>query len=605
MTTRHVHWLPGNKGTQSPNNVIWFDTETTQTKGDDGLDYHALWFGYACYQRRSKGLEWEGEQWYRFDGIDAFWDWVIAKTRSKTRLYLLCHNGSFDLPVLSAFTQLPARGYKLTNVAGDAPPLILTWRSGNRVIKFLDTLNWWRMPLQTIGTNIGLPKLPMPSPDAPDEEWERYGRRDVEIIKDVFQAWLAFIRTNDLGGFAPTLASQAMNAYRHRFMSHQILIDNNTQATELSRSSYLGARTECFQIGQFTGEYFYLDVNSMYPSVMLDGEFPRAIRGRYWRPSDNQVDEWLNECCVTALCRIKTEDPVYPVIHGGKLIFPVGEFMTHLATPELRHAVNHGHVTMVERIAVYDKAQLFHDYIKTIYGMRLDAQRQGDDVNAWLYKTMLNSLYGKFGQRGRFYTTIGECNPNLVEVDTEIIYETEEIRHIRRFGGLEQQLQIDGESRNSFPAIASHVTSYARLKLYNAIQTAGRENCYYCDTDSLIVNLRGFQRMEVFLDQRQLGKWKLENRISKMTIHGPKDYVLDTVTRTKGVRSNALWLAPNKIEQDQFMGLQGLLRLGSLNAPVSFKINKTLKRSYTKGIVNESGLVTPIRLTLDGQSCDD
>ena len=111
--------------------------------------------------------------------------------------------------------------------------------------------------------------------------------------------------------------------------------------------------------------------------------------------------------------------------------------------------------------------------------------------------------------------------------------------------------------------------------------------------------------MGAFLDQRQIGKWKLESCISKMTIHGPKDYTLDDVSRTKGVRSNALWLAPNKIEQDQFMGLQGLLRLGSLNAPVSFRINKTLKRSYTKGIVDESGLVAPIRLTLDGQTCDD
>jgi len=595
---RRVHWLPGNKSSQMPTNCIWFDTESKSGPGLDGITRHQLWFGYACYQRRSRDVQWENEQWLRFDDKESFWEWVVARCRAKTRLYLFCHNGVYDLPILHAFTELPARGFRLKSAVGDAPPLILTWQNGNRVIKFLDTLNWWRLPLSIIGENIGLPKLPMPEKDASAALWEQYGKRDVEVIQSVVKSWIAFLRENDLGGFAPTLASQALGAYRHRFMPTKILIDNNHKATQLSRNSYLGARTECFRIGSYVGEYFYLDVNSMYPSVMLDGYFPHQIRGCYWRPSDKQVDGWLKECCVIAHCLVRTEEPVYPIVHEGKLVFPVGEFYCHLATPELAHAIECGHVQLIERIAVYDRFKLFAEYISSIYKMRLQAKRDGDPVNTWLFKNMLNSLYGKFGQRGRFYKTVGECDPNEVMSYPEICPDTNEVRHIRRFGGIEQVLQVDGESSNSFPAIASHVTSYARLKLYEAITLAGRQNCFYCDTDSLVVNYKGFKNMHNVLDQNALGKWKLEKRVKSMQIHGPKDYQFDGVTRTKGVRASANWLDANTVEQDQFVGLKGLLRLGSLNEPVSFKTTKTLQRVYTKGIVGTNGVVQPLRLVL-------
>ena len=45
--------------------------------------------------------------------------------------------------------------------------------------------------------------------------------------------------------------------------------------------------------------------------------------------------------------------------------------------------------------------------------------------------------------------------------------------------------------QESFPAIASAVTSYARAYLYNLIQIAGYHHCYYSDTDSLIVDKQG------------------------------------------------------------------------------------------------------------------
>lgn len=609
------HYLGRNHSSQIPSNCIWFDTETNEDTDSEGMQHHKLWFGYAVYQRRLRDNEWEPEQWLRFDTIDMFWEWVVSRCRKKTRLFLFSHNGAFDLPVMDAFRQLPERGFELINAIADAPPLILEWvlydyydkphpgvtdpermnmkRRRVATIKFIDTLNIWRMALSKIGESVGLPKLEMPQKNAPPEAWDVYGKNDVKVIQRVILKWFEFIRNNDLGGFSPTLASQSFNAYRHRFMQTPIFIDANERATVLARAAYVGGRTECFRLGIYTGDFYLLDFNSFYPSVMASGVYPNKLVGVYSRPKFDDVLEWMDYFSLLADVTIETDEPCYPIESEHKLIFPIGTFRVCLATPEFKYAIEHDHIKTIHRVAIYEQAELFHDFITTLYDLRLQALAEGRTVDVWLYKILMNSLYGKFGQRGRVFETVGSCDFNIIEIEDWYDADTKESFQIRRFGGIEQKLSHEGEGRNSHPAIAAHVTSYARLKLWKAAKQAGLENVWYCDTDSLVVNLEGYTRLTDQLDQHKLGSLALEKRLTQLTIHGCKDYTFDSVTRTKGVRANALWTGPNSVVQDQFVGLRGLLRRGNLSAPLVFSQTKTLKRHYDKGRVSSSGRVTP------------
>lgn len=619
---RFPHFLPKNKASQIPSNCLWFDTETKSKTDKLGREEQHLWFGYACYQRRIKGTEWEAEQWLRFTEIGPFWEWVIARCRAKTRLYLFCHNGAFDLPVMDAFEQLPKHGFRLTSAVADAPPLILTWKRGGtgcpeykrlreeigpsvkpkplETIKFVDTLNIWRLPLDSIGQSVGVRKLSMPQDNSPQDEWEDYGKRDVEVIQSVTKAWFKFIRENDLGGFSPTLASQSFNAYRHRFMPHPIFIDANPNAIELSRGSYVGGRVECFKIGRYTGEFYYIDVNSMYPSVMVSNKFPCRLVSVYKRPRPDEIEHWLKDHAMIVDCDIETDAPAYPVILNNKLMFPIGRFRVSLAKPEFEYAYRHGHVKNMHQIALYESAPLFKDFITEIYNMRLAAKEAGDEINSWLYKILMNSLYGKFGQRGRVYETVESCDPNEIWSRPSINMDTGVRTNMRAFGGIVQHQMNDGESRESHPAIASHVTSAARMLLWNAIAKAGRDHVYYCDTDSMVVDAEGYARMHDDIDDSKLGKWKLERQLSDLVIHGCKDYEFDDIIRTKGVRASALWIAPNRVEQVQFLGLAALLKEGQLRAPVVRQMTKTLKRVYDKARVYPSGDTSPWILPDDG-----
>lgn len=584
-----------------PSNCIWVDTETKYKLDGEGRQHHYLWFGWACYQRREKGKEWSKPEWLRFETIAEFWEWLNSKCRKKTRLYLFAHNGAFDLPVLHAFTEVPKLGFKLKSAVADAPPLILTWRGDKRTIKFIDTLNIWRQPLEQIGKMIGHKKLRMPDPDAPQADWNAYGKQDVEVIRQAVLAWLDFLVENDLGYFSPTLASQAFNTYRHRFMKTPIFIDAKDNALEISRAAYVGGRTECFKLGHHRGEFYYIDVNSMYPAVMRANLYPSRLVSVYGRPDTSELTKWAAMFTMVGEVDIKTTLPIYPVIMAGKLVFPIGEFTATLAHPELLCAIERGHAQKVHRVACYEKAELFTEFIDEIYAMRLKAKADGNAVQSWMFKILMNSLYGKFGQRGRRFETIDECDPNEIDAWLEVDADTGDVRNLRKFGGIVQEWISEDESRHSFPAIAATVTSYARQLLWDAIETAGRENLYYCDTDSMVVNRAGFDRIQHLMDDSRLGYWKLEETFSELTIYGPKDYVFGSTARTKGVRANALWLSPNRIEQDRFVGLKGLLREKNLTGPIVHKIEKQLSREYTKANVYADGSVSPVIATVSSE----
>lgn len=595
-TKRRAHWLKGNLANQSPQCCIWVDTETKPTPLDDGSEAHYLDFGMAAYARRAANGRWTRPEWITFTERAEFWDWVSTKTRPKVRTYIFAHNGAFDLPVLGAFTELPDRGWHIHRAVCDAPPMDITWRNENRSIRFIDTLNIWRMPLSELGKSVGLRKLRMPDHKASEARHLAYCRRDVKVIMRAMIKWLDFLKSNDLGGFQPTLASQALGTYRHRFMHYQIGIHNNHDAMHLERDSYVGGRTECFKLGRYEGEFYYIDVNSMYPSVMRGNLYPCRLSSWTDKAKLRHLERWRSEYCVIANVTLTTSMADYPLVHDGKLVFPVGTFNVSLAGPELYRALDAGHIKEVHQAAIYHPAELFTGYVDYVYNSRLKAKADGNAVDSHSFKILANSLYGKFGQRGRRYENIGTCAPNLIAIEDEWNDETHEFTTRRYFGGVVQEYKSEGESFNSFPAISSYVSSYARVVLADAITAAGRQNCYYCDTDSLVVNRCGWEKITHLIDQDRLGYWGLDRILDSIELRGPKDYTFDGDTKVKGVRKNAVWLSDDTVSQDQFVGFRGLVRHGSLDAPIVKRITKKMRRVYTKGKPAANGEVSPLEI---------
>ena len=594
---RFSHFLKGNLRSEQVHSACWVDTETQERPLSDGGVEHRLVFGWACYQRTRRGGAWLKPEWHRFTSRAGFWAWLESRLRPRTRTFVFAHNWAFDAPVLGVFTDLLARGWMMTGAIIDSPPVIIKLRRDTMTLTLLDTLNWWRVPLKSLGESLSLPKLEMPSRRAGRAAWDRYARRDVEIIHAALHAWWVFLARYDLGGFAPTLASQAFRAFRHRFLSHPILIDDHTEALDLARRSLHGGRVECFRIGRVRGPVYHLDVNSMYPYVMHEHQFPTVLRLCARRVTIKECQTWLETMCVTADCSLRTEEPCYPSWIDNRLCFPVGCFRAVLSTPELRHAIAHGHLVAIHQAAVYERAPIFHRFIAEVYALRQEAAARGDEVNRYLLKILMNSLYGKFAQRGTTWETVGEAEDDDARVWTEIDADTGEITHFRQFAGQQQRRSRATEAFDSHPAIAAHVTAEARMHLWTLATRAGFANVYYCDTDSLMLNKDGARRLEPWIDPSRLGYLKLEARYPRLTLYGPKDYIAGSHRVVKGVRLTAQWIDDNTVVQERWSRLIGMIRSGRLDAPTTHQQQKVLQRTYQKGTVLPSGQVLPLRVT--------
>lgn len=591
--SRRAHYIKDNKVSEYPQQAIWFDTETKQDKLNETTLYHTLNFGWLCYMRRHRDGIWSDEDWYRFTTRSAFWEYVVSHVRDQSKLYLFCHNTSFDLPVLDVFNSLPNYGYTLRTAIIDAPPTILRFRNGSKCIMILDTLNIWRMPLKYLGKEIGLDKLEMPEDNDLGISWDTYGRRDVEIIRNACLLWWTFLETNDMGSFAPTLAGQAMRIFRHKYMRHKIFIDTNEKALKLTREGYYGGRTECFRIGRYRDSFSLLDFNSHYPATMAYNQFPCKLLSHTVHPTMDLLQTWLTTYSVCARVVLRTNIPFCPIRDRHKLLFPVGEFQAVLSTPEITYALANAEILEVLEAAVYEKAFLFTEYMLDFYKKRLDAKVAGQKVEAFIYRKLINSFYGKWGQDGAKWKEQENIEDLKSKRWFELNADTGEVTWYRQLGGLIQRKLSDNESLDSFPAVAGHVTAHARMELWSIIQQAGLEHVYYCDTDSVLVDSVGRRNLEFRMDSSKLGGLSLKGEYDDIEIWSAKDYRFGDKSKTKGVRRDAEWIDTHTVRQCQWSGLRGMLASGVLDKPITKTIIKHLNRSYDKGTVLSDGRVQP------------
>lgn len=598
---RFCHTLRKNHSSETIHSLCCVDCESYLVKVTPQKSEHHLRFGIAWFGVRYTSGEWGAGEWFTFHTPREFWQWLYSKMRPKTKTYLFAHNTSFDFPLLDIFNECHRIFGKPKLAVIEAPPTIIRYSKDKRTLICLDSLNIWRESLKRVGEILHIEKMDMPGFGDADEIWERYCKNDVEILRQAVMKWANFILKRDFGGFATTVPAQAMRLYRHRFMTHDVVIDTHEPSLKLSRESYHGARTECFRLGKLRGGWTCLDVNSMYPYVMREYEYPRALQGYTKCVNVGGLQRLLQDYACVARVQLSTEENAYPLYDGKKLVFPVGEFETCLTSPELCYALEHNHVKGVLEVATYHRAKLFTEFVDVLYKMRLEADASSDPTDSTLIKKLMNGFYGKWGQNGRKYTNYGETTDLSCKSYRIIKYETGEIMQYRQLGGLVQIFKDEGESSESFPAIASHITAYARLHLYKIIQEAGYENVSYCDTDSIFVRSCATARLRSVTSATRIGYLKVEKTARNIEIRGPKDYTFGDKTRIKGVTSKAKRVSINEYEQERWSQFVGLANSDHFAHPTTETITKHLRRQYDKGEVDKAGRVHPRRLHLDAQ----
>ena len=597
LLMRREHLLGHNKITALPHEYIFIDTETKGENISDCEEEHHLWFGYAVYHRIRTDDRDDNREVFYINDENTFWDWVESKCRPNIRLWLFAHNMSYDFRILHGFSQLQSRKWEMGIPIFDKLRFLIRYKKSNVTIMVSDTMNYFTVSLAQLGDSIGFAKLKMPTNESALDDWKTYCLRDVEVIERVILDFREFVLSEDLGNWGVTAARQALNAYQHRFIMHTIEIHNNENASNLEIECYHGGRVEAFRIGQIPWSPVYkLDVNSMYPYVMATQEYPTALLEYIADISPTKLKDVIKNVIVLGYCEVDTDEPVYCRTEDGKLTFPIGRFGVSLTHAEIEYALENGHLIRLIEGYIYRKQPIFTDYVNYFYAKRRYYKKTNNLAFNLFCKLMLNSLYGKFGQRVPQTVIIGKAPEDKATVEYHYDLVTGERWREIVIGGIRYKEGERKLSYNSFPAIAACVTGYARIYLWKLIKEAGIENVAYVDTDSLLVNQEGYKHLSYRLDPDKLGMLKLEEKGKVAIIKGLKDYSVDETVHIKGVRPNAPEISEGVYQVQQVPGIRTNLLRNEMEKVVFVKLQKRLSRDYDKGVIMASGKIEPFIL---------
>lgn len=634
-------YLQRNESTRFPSSVLVFDTEThpEQVRGHAGKHFHRLRLWCAKHWRFEKGkrTRCQSVSWH---DTGAFWDYVYKHTSPYKPLYCFAHNIGFDLTTLRFWRELDAGNITLRQpkhwrgskapvgddkerdgilCLTDPPTIIEAWipNSRNRII-FLDTLNYWRCSLAELGDEFGIAKNPMPAFDAPREEWEVYCWQDVAILEAAVVSLEQFIREHDCGVFKYTIGSQALASFKHAHMRHKIVLHRDEYPLELEREAYRGgevrlgfcghivpaggvdrlttADESLHNIPERSGPVHVLDCQSFYPAMMKGNSFPIELLGSVVEPGIDTLWALIQRHFIIAEVTVQTDNYTYPVKIDGRSMNACGRFRTVLCGKELFAAMERKNVKSVGRVSWYRHAPIFDRFVDYWFAQRQKAKADGKAETEMMIKTLMNSLFGKFGQRReRWRERKGKIAIRPWGTYWDWDEETNDYQFFRSVAGRVQANEHGGESAESFPAIAAAVTSYGRFHMEELRRIAGHGEWYYQDTDSLHVSSVGLERLKSAnaVQDGVAGKLRLLGTYQTAEYRGIKDYTLDDVRVIAGIKKNAVEAERGVFRQLEFQKLASILSAVPNDGVMVTERTVEITHSLPPGRVLVDGTVLP------------
>ena len=389
---------------------------------------------------------------------------------------------------------------------------------------------------------------------ADDPELLQYLRDDCIGLYQVLEKFFHWPLIRETG-ISFTIASQALKVFRSTLNDRILGCPVNSKDPEFNvdkfvRKSYFGGRTEVFKpYFKEPGEKLScFDINSLYPSVMRDFEFPTTFKRWSWKYDPNEMGFWEATVEVPrdmyvpplgALLKIDSETKQVSRVADssmGKFIFPSGTFSGIWTSIELEYAKSVGvKILEIGKGAIFENGgYIFKDFIDELWDMRQRAEK--DSVDSFICKLLLNSCYGRFGlnlEREQLVIDEGQAGVGLSSYEFETGREIEGAKEIFRFV---RETQTIASFTNV--AIASWVTAQARIRMHKHYMKH-QDHLYYTDTDSAFI--RDFGQIE---SSKKLGEFKYEYSAGEACFLLPKAYGLADIT---GLKIKEEWIKAKNV----------------------------------------------------------
>lgn len=361
----------------------------------------------------------------------------------------------------------------------------------------------------------------------------------------------------------PTLPSVAFSLFRTHYLKKNFIPMISGQIAKDIRLSYTGGSTDMYIPTNSVKEelvYCY-DINSLFPAAMA--EYPMPIgKATYF---EGDIRKYKPDAFGFFYCRVTTPEQLeHPILQthvktkgGLRTVAALGTYEDMLFSAEIDNAMKIGYKFDILWGYTFKKGYIFKDFVNKLYKFRIQYSKE-NPMN-FIHKIILNSLYGRFGMDDRFKTSIlinKEDYPNFEKVnygrildittlDNSLLIEIES-------DDTNTMLDNGSETHNVNVSIASAITAYARIVM-SQFKNNPKLKLFYTDTDSIHTNLSPTEMNELYpgiIDNKSLGKLKIENIVTKAFYIAPKVYYLKTIDNKIIIKVKGLNKTDSLSEED-------------------------------------------------------
>lgn len=562
-TDRPWHFIRPNEANRYPRRIICFDSEA-RIRETSKYERQTFRLAVASYDVISGEtlLPVKSEQSVFMEPLH-LWEWVTARTKSKTRTVVFAHNLSYDLRITDGLRLLHSLGWELTFLTLDTNRTVARFKRKTATLILCDTSSWFPGSLDKIADRVGLRKVPLPSQTATETDWTNRCTRDVEITRAAVLQLLRWLESNDMGSFRLTGPAQAMAAYRHRFMPRNgLLVHRDPDALAAERRAVWAGRCEVWRHGEVKGPLHEWDYKLAYLNIAREIDLPVRLRGCMDEPSVSNVLRLARNRRVLCDVYIKTESPTVPAKGPEGIVWPIGEFSTTLWDNELRLAIDNGAQVDISRAWVYMRWPALTEWANWLLGQLGPEGLPADSLMRLMLKDWARSLVGRFGSRWPQWDKVAKLPDSKLELLPYYDKETGETGAYLQNGTdwFERSGYI--EAPDSMPAVMGIIMAEARCRLWQAMQTVGFDNVVYCDTDSIVTTKEG--DFALYAEGKSA---LLENLVPKAEYKrglflGPRQIQLNTELRVAGLPKTAIQQGPRTFEAEIWEGLPESIRSG-------------------------------------------
>lgn len=351
-------------------------------------------------------------------------------------------------------------------------------------------------------------------------------------------------------------SSMAMKIYRTKFIATDIPILPLNIENEI-RESYRGGHTEVYRcVGH---NLYHYDMNSLYAYAIMN---PMPFQFKLIT-HDIDLNNFFGFATVNVFAPDTIFNPFLPYkdIETGNLHYPYGFFKGTYFSEELKAAKAKGYEFEILIGYEFSKKNLFDDYVTHFY----EKKANSSGGIRFLYKLMLNSLYGYLGRESeQLKTDIIQKNKlsdivleyyiyDLIDLDDKNVLITRDEYPSRK---LQKINNITPDYNTNYPklmnnvAIASAITSYARMMMV-PIKTNKENPPLYTDTDSVFLS----KPLPSHLVGPELGQFKQEldgHIISEALFLAPKMYGFKYDNKEKVVISG---VKPDSVSYNELISI--------------------------------------------------